>query len=379
MDSDLPYLSAQKQNIEDLFYILDLAPYSLRSTVLNIKEQYPKSGIYKASIYKELDIFSEFINLDKVFVVNRISQKGYSLSNIILNIKLFFLFIKLRIDVLQITNWFDYSRLYFYLLRKKIIIATHDPLPHTGETSLDDFYRMIALKICRNFLIFNSFQKDEFIERYKLQSKNVFVTRFGVFNYMKCFISNKKNNGYKNPYILYFGRISPYKGIEFLLEAMKEVHHKHPNVKLVVAGNGKYYFDKTEYEKLPFIVIQNRFIPIGELAQYIEGCLFTICPYTDATQSGVISTSFGLSKPVIATNVGGLSEMIDHGKTGILIEPKNTLQLTESICELLEDEAKLKMMENTIQNRYFNGGESWDSIAKEIKQFYTVMKKEVNS
>jgi glycosyltransferase involved in cell wall biosynthesis len=375
MDSDLPYLSAQKNNIEDLYYIIDIAPFSLKSTILNIEHQHPYPGIFNASIYKELDTFRDFINLDKLYVVNRTNQKGFALTNIILNFKLFLLLIKLKLDILQITSWFDYSKLHLYFFRKKTIVVTHDPLPHTGESILDHIYRFIALKLCRNFLLFNSNQKKEFIETYNLVSKNVFTTRFGVFNYMNCFISVNKFKISETPFILYFGRISPYKGIEFLLEAMKVVHEKHPNIKLIVAGSGKFYFDKTEFENLSYIDIQNRFIPIEELAHLINNCLFTICPYTDATQSGVISSSYGLCKTVVATNVGGLGEMIINNETGFLVEPRNIDQLSSVINLLLSHPSLRIRMEKNIESRYFKGAESWQSIADEIMSYYQMMLK----
>ena len=110
----------------------------------------------------------------------------------------------------------------------------------------------------------------------------------------------------KENYVLFFGRISPYKGVEYLFRAMERVHKVHPNVKVIVAGSGEMYFDASEYEKYEYVKIVNRFIELDELADLIRGALFTVCPYTDATQSGVVYSSFALNTPVIATNVGGL-------------------------------------------------------------------------
>lgn len=370
MDSDLPYLSAQRKIIKELYYIIDLAPYSLKSTVVNIENQFNKSGIFKASIYKELDVFNEYIDLERTYVVNRTSIKGYALSNILLNLKLLFFILKLKADIFQITSWFDYSKFLLYFFRKKTSLVVHDPIPHVGETFSDNFYRYIALRLYKNMIILNSNQKDAFVHKYKLYNKNILTSKLGVFSYMNIFITQTKPDIYYEPYILFFGRITRYKGVEYLLEAMKIVHEQYPTIKLVIAGKGDIYFNKSEFEKLPFIDFQYRFIPIDELAHLIKNSLFTICPYIEATQSGVISSSFGLCKPVIASNVGGLGEMISDGDTGILVEPRDILQLSKAICVLLGNKEKLVKMEQNIESRYFHGLESWEFLASEILAFY---------
>ena len=77
-----------------------------------------------------------------------------------------------------------------------------------------------------------------------------------------------------------------------------------------MAGGGKFHFDVSEYEALDYIGIRNRFIPDDEMVALIKNCAFMVCPYTDATQSGVIMSAFAFNKPVIATDVGGLPEMV---------------------------------------------------------------------
>ena len=72
---------------------------------------------------------------------------------------------------------------------------------------------------------------------------------------------------------------------------MELAHTKYPELTLVVAGKGKYYFDIEKYLKLPYFKIDNRFIPDGELAAMIRECEFVVVPYVDATQSGVIMSA----------------------------------------------------------------------------------------
>ena len=147
--------------------------------------------------------------------------------------------------------------------------------------------------------------------------------------------------------ILFFGRISPYKGIEYLCEAMKKVHESVPEANLTIAGGGKMYFDFSKYANLDYIKLVNRYIPTEELAHLLHSCDFTVCPYTDATQSGVIMT------------------MVDEGKTGYLIPPKDIDALANAMTTLLKDDSLLKSMSDNIHKKYQEGESSWQQIAKD--------------
>ena len=81
-------------------------------------------------------------------------------------------------------------------------------------------------------------------------------------------------------------------------------------------------------------------------------------------------TSYSLCKPVIATNVGGLGEMVEDGKTGLLVPPKNIDALANAIISLLNDEDTLNQMAKDIKNDYFVGEKSWKVIAEKYIQFY---------
>ena len=117
--------------------------------------------------------------------------------------------------------------------------------------------------------------------------------------------------------------------------------------------------------------ILNRFIGLDELSDLIRGALFIVCPYTDATQSGVVYSSFALNTPVIATRVGGLPEMIEDGKTGIIVPPKDSSALATAILSLLDNPELLVKMRGNIFDSSKSGRGSWNSIAKDYIDIYT--------
>lgn len=151
---------------------------------------------------------------------------------------------------------------------------------------------------------------------------------------------------------------------------MVKVKEQVPDVTLTIAGGGKIYFDISPYQNLDWVKVVNRYVGMEELAGLLQNCALSVCPYTDATQSGVIMTSYSLCKPVVATNVGGLGEMVEDGKTGILVPPKDVAELSDAIIALLKDDAKRENMADNIRNDYFVGDKSWKVIAEKYIEFY---------
>jgi D-inositol-3-phosphate glycosyltransferase len=127
-------------------------------------------------------------------------------------------------------------------------------------------------------------------------------------------------------YILFFGFIRDYKGLDLLIEAFADQRFRELPVKLIIAG--EYYSDSKKYQDLiaehhlsDFIILKNDFIPNEEVANYFCACDIIAQPYKTATQSGVTQIGFHFEKPMLVTNVGGLGEIIIDGKIGFVTEP----------------------------------------------------------
>lgn len=368
-DNDLSYLNAA-QKLSDITYIMEVTPRFMKGPAYNIEKIYPHTGIFKAmEAYPEFEKYSKLIDMDKFYVVNTCG-KLWQIKAFWTNFLLLLFLLKNKFDIIHLTWPANIYELFIYFLGRKMILTVHDPFPHTGlDTRIVRLRRKMAFHFIRYFVILNNAQRQQFLDYYKLSPESVFNSRLSCYRYMNI-VKPDLASLPKGEYILFAGKISEYKGVDYLLPAMLKVHEKFPEVKLVVAGSGKYNFDISEYENLPYIDLRHRFIPDEELVALIQNCKFMVCPYTDATQSGVIMSAFAFSAPVIATNVGGLPEMLGGGKFGLLIKEKDTEAIADGIIQLLSQPDTVKWYAANIKEAYGKGKLSWETIAREMKVVY---------
>jgi len=127
-------------------------------------------------------------------------------------------------------------------------------------------------------------------------------------------------------YILFFGFIRDYKGLDLLIEAFADERFRQIPVKLIIAGefytDGNKYLSMIEEKGLKNdIILKTDFIPNEEVGNYFSACDIVALPYKTATQSGVTQIGFHFEKPMLVTNVGGLGEIIINGKIGYVTNP----------------------------------------------------------
>lgn len=370
-DCGLPMVKAMQDKGIDITYIIEVTPACLSCNLFSIKKQIQINAIIPATDYPELKVYEKYVDMNKIFILNRTTKAASGWSGLRMAIKLINFIYKEKFDIVH-TDYQPYMWLtILYFFRKKLVFTVHDPIPHTGsneDKSIRGLFRRLALLLSKRLVLLNKKQGIEFQRTYKINPCKISYSALGVYESMR--ILPVKTNKEGNHNVLFFGRISPYKGIEYLCEAMLKVHTVVPDVKLTIAGSGSLYFDYSRYKDLPYIQLQNRFIEMEELATMLEECDVCVCPYIDATQSGVVMSAFCFKKPVIATNVGGLPEMIDDGVTGIIVPPKDSDALADSIIELLVNDSKREKMKRCIEELYLYGEKSWASIANKYIDCY---------
>lgn len=369
-DVDFSYLEeAQKKS--DIDYYIEITPRYLKGAAINLSKVYYKTGVFKATdVYPEFNRYREIVDLNKIFVVNTAGGKLWPIKAIWTNLLLLLLLIKRKYKVIHITWPLNIYEFCLYFLRRRMLMTVHDPFPHTGDNHfIPRVRRYFAFKIVPKFVMLNSTQKDEFCKKYGIKSERVIDSWLGPYNYLLK-IPERPIKKLPQKYILFIGRITPYKGIEYLLPAMEIVHEKCPDICLVVAGKGQFFIDISSYKHKQYIEFLNYFIEDEELITLIKNALCVVCPYTDATQSGVVMSAFTFGIPVIASDVGALPEIVINNKYGIIVRARDVDALSTGILKLvLNDELVVAFSKNIIES-YQQGDKSWGIVSKNLRLEY---------
>ena len=171
-------------------------------------------------------------------------------------------------------------------------------------------------------------------------------------------------------YLLFFGFIRAYKGLDLLLEAFADERLKSlKNVKLIIAG--EYYEDAEPYEKLiqkydleNRIVRATDFIPNSQVATYFSAADLIVQPYKNATQSGVSQIAYHFDKPMLVTDVGGLAELIPDGKVGYVTQP-NAQAIADAIYDFYTSGKEAYFIE---QVKFYKQQFSWKAMLGAIEE-----------
>lgn len=149
----------------------------------------------------------------------------------------------------------------------------------------------------------------------------------------------------KGKYLLFFGFIRQYKGLDILLDAMADPRIKAANIKLIVAG--EYYGDPKPYEEqIARLGIQDQlcmftdFIPNDDVKIYFSASDCVVQPYRTATQSGISQVAYHFDKPMIVTNVGGLPEIVPNGKVGY-VTPVDSQAIADAIIQFYQQDPNI--------------------------------------
>ena len=156
-------------------------------------------------------------------------------------------------------------------------------------------------------------------------------------------------------YILFFGFIRDYKGLDLLLNALADKRLKNRNLKLIIAG--EYYGNEAYYKEIiarqnleDQVIMKTNYIPNEEVKYYFGAADLVVQPYKTATQSGISQLAYHFEKPMVVTNVGGLPEIVENGKAGYVVEVSEEA-IAAAIFDFFHQQQKEKLTKGVIENK----------------------------
>ena len=268
---------------------------------------------------------------------------------------------ELEINVVHFINGCDNSSLIKKLKSNSIetAITVHDLIPHeiAGSIKTRLIQKIIAKRLTSSILICDKLITNSGIQYEELRAnfpeKKILYHEFPSLVTKQIAEGNdcvEEISGLRD-YILFFGRIEAYKGVEFLCESFCTSPDLYTNNHLVIAGKGNLKI-KEEW-KNKNIVILNRYIKDSEIATLYRNARVVVYPYISATQSGVLSIAFYYQTPVLTSDIPYFKSIIEKSKTGLMFKNKDVNDLTIKLMSLLnvsQDIMKEKQKEFYFQN-----------------------------
>ena len=211
--------------------------------------------------------------------------------------------------------------------KTQVLQMIHDVIPHGGDRTAKqvDLMNKAVGRLADKIFICNIKYKDALCKRYRVDPNKVVS-----MNLWERFPEYKETK--KTGYMLFFGRLNPYKGADNLLKIAEQC----PNIHFSIVGKADpQTADIIErLKEFPNVTVDERYITDNEIADVFYNSEWVILPYNSATQSGVVVEAYKHSKPVVSFDVGAISEQVEDGKTGFLIKAKDVYSFSKKLMEL---------------------------------------------
>lgn len=283
---------------------------------------------------------------------------------------------KMKPDAVIIQWWHPYfSPCYFTLCRllgkTKILFVCHNVFPHE-RFPLDRFLTKMVLRSGNAFIVQSSQDEADLlgINKNVKYTKTVHPT-YNAFKIKDMSLEEGRSILGIAPdekVLLFFGFVREYKGLRHLLKAMPKVTEKLSDVRLMVVGD--FDGNKDEYLKMidelgvtSAIDIHDGYIPDEEIEKYFAASDVVVLPYESATQSGIVQIAYGFEKPVIATAVGGLPDVVIDGKTGFLSQTFEAEEIADCIVRFFMENRQQEFARGIREESYKY---SWENMTDVI-------------
>lgn len=251
------------------------------------------------------------------------------------------------------------------------LAVIHNMIPHekrVGDKPFSNYF----IQSCSGYLTMTK-QVNKDLEEFT-SSQNKLIVPHPVYDTYGNSVSKEEAAKHldlnaADKYILFFGLVRRYKGMDILLNALADERVRKLNIKLLVAG--EFYEERSFYDDLVQslhiynnVVIKSDFIPDEEVKYYFSMADLVVLPYRNATQSGVSSLAIHFDKPMIVSNFGGLPETVVNGASGFVTEA-DAVSIADAIVNYYTkaDQDAMKKQVEKEKQKY-----SWSNVVKALEQ-----------
>lgn len=290
-------------------------------------------------------------------------------------------------------EWFDRTLLmaWYRVSGKRVVITAHNvnTAQRDGrDTWFNRFSLRVQYRLCHHLFVHTEAMRAQLSAEFGVPPARVSVIPFGlnetipVSGLQPAAAKARLGLAPAQRSLLFFGQIAPYKGLEYLVDALAMLAGAGEDVRLIIAGKIKRgnedYWQKIERaiaaHGIEHLVVRRvRFIPDEEVEEYFRAADVVVIPYLNIFQSGVPFLAFSFGVPVIATDVGSLRDDIDE-HSGVLCEPMNAAALADAIRRFFRSELYVDI--DRLRERIRTSAaarHSWDTVGTEAKSVYAAV------
>ena len=292
----------------------------------------------------------------------------------------------LKPDLLVFTWWNPFfgpivrtiASTYKKIAHKPIVIIAENVVSHEARR-IDLFLTRMALSCADAFLVLSGIVEEGIRNLYPgVKSYRSSLPIYDCYQVGQTLSQEeaKESLGLKGKtVILFFGYVRQYKGLMNLIEAFPRIKQSIPGAHLLVVG--EFYDDPKPYRDAirekgmeSSVTIVAEYVANESVHLYFEASNVVVLPYNEATQSGILSIAYGFAKPSIVTNVGGLAELVDEGKTGFVVPPRDKEKLADAVIRYVtegrENEFSRAIARKREENSFNRIRDMFDVIQKEV-------------
>ncbi len=266
----------------------------------------------------------------------------------------------------------------FHWQKIKVVCSAHNVTHHEKQAATH--YLKLLYNSYDRIIAHAKDNKQKLVAAFNVDAEKIHVIPVGEYSFLAGELKDKTaarkllGISANRKVVLFFGYIRKYKGIGVLLESVAIARQSIPEIFLIIAGEPKEDFSIYEQtiNKLnlaDIILSEIKYIPVEDISTYFSASDVVALPYLNIYQSGILYLAYAYQRPVIATNVGGLPEVVEENKSGFIVPPNDPTEFARAIEKSFSDLNKLERMGRYAYQKA-KQDYSWEGIAEKMVVVY---------